>query len=129
MKSFLEYLNEDATEKPYVANIDAQTLDNTDYRRVIFTGSKLQLVLMSIKPGEEIGTETHKVGDQFLRIEGGVGKVIIGKEEYDVKAGFGIAIPAGVKHNLKNTGDKNLQLYSLYAPPEHAEDTIEKDKE
>lgn len=128
MKTFQDFLNEDVSKKPYVADIDQDTVNNEDYRRVIFTGLKLQLVLMNIKPGEEIGLETHEVGDQFLRIESGEGKVIIGKEEYEVKANFGIAIPAGMKHNLINTSDKDLKLYSLYAPPEHPEGKVQKDK-
>jgi len=128
MKTFQDFLTEDISTKPYIADIDSDTVSNEDFRRVIFTGSKLQLVLMNIKPGEEIGLETHEVGDQFLRIESGEGKVIVGEEEYEVKANWGIAIPAGMKHNLINTGKEDLKLYSLYAPPEHEEGKVQKEK-
>lgn len=113
---------------PYVKNIDRDTIDNNDYRRVVFTGDKLQLVLMNIPVGEEIGEEVHEDGDQFLRIESGVGNLIIDDKEFEVSADFGITIPAGAKHNLINTGNDFLKLYSVYSPPEHPSGLIRKTK-
>jgi mannose-6-phosphate isomerase-like protein (cupin superfamily) len=114
---------------PYINNINKETLDNENYRKVIFTGSHFQLVLMSIQPGEDIGGEVHGEVDQFLRIESGFGKAIIGGKEFLIEDDFAVIIPAGVEHNIINTGDIPLKLYSIYAPPQHKEGTIEKIKE
>ena len=105
--------------KPYVKDIDKDTLDNEDYRRVVFTGEHFQLVLMSILPGEDIGGEVHPSTVQFFRIEGGRGKAIIDGNEYEITEDYAITIPAGSEHNIINTGDEPLKLYSLYAPAEH----------
>ncbi|HJN62632.1 MAG TPA: cupin domain-containing protein [Candidatus Paceibacterota bacterium] len=113
--------------KGYISNLEKDTLENTDYRRVVYTAKNSQLVLMSIAPGDEIGAEVHSL-DQFLRIEGGVGKAVVGDAEYDVKDGSAIVIPAGINHNVINTGDVDLKLYSIYSPPEHKDGTIHKTK-
>jgi len=118
-----------AMKKPYVKNIDKDTLDNEDYRRVVWTGEHLQLVLMNVLPGQEIGEETHKGHDQFIRLESGSGKAIINDQEYEIGADFAVTIPAGSKHNIINTGSEPMKLYSIYAPAEHPEGTVEPMKE
>lgn len=115
-------------KQPYVKNIDKDTLDNSNFRKVVFTGDHLQLVLMNIKPGEEIGGEVHDTVDQFIRLESGSGKAVIGDKEYQISADFGIVIPSGMSHNIINTGEEDMKLYSVYAPPQHKEGTIELDK-
>lgn len=109
--------------KGYITNIEKETRENTDYRRVLYTAKNSQLVLMSLAPGEEIGKETHHL-DQFLRFEEGEAKVILDDVEYDVSDGFSVVIPQGTKHNVINTGATTLKLYSLYSPPEHKDGTI-----
>lgn len=111
-----------------VTNIEEETQRNDDFRRVIFTGDNSQLVLMSLKPGEEIGLETHNV-DQFLRIESGKGTAHLNDNEHEVRDGSAIVVPAGVEHNIVNTGSEPLKLYTIYSPPEHAPETIHKTKE
>jgi len=110
--------------KYYVSNIENDTVNNDYYRKVIITGNNLQLVLMNIKPGEEIGEEIHNA-DQFLRIESGSGKLSIDNEIFHVEDNFGIIIKSGSRHNLVNTGYTNLKLYSIYSPPQHKAGTIE----
>ncbi|MGZ9097462.1 MAG: cupin domain-containing protein [Micavibrio sp.] len=110
--------------KGFIANIEKLTEDNSDFRRVLYTGSHLQLVLMAIQPGEEIGEETHDDRDQFFRVEEGIGEIRIDGNQTKVKSGDAMIVPAGAKHNLINTGDKALLLYTLYAPPEHRDGTI-----
>jgi mannose-6-phosphate isomerase-like protein (cupin superfamily) len=113
----------------YVANIEDQTLQNKDYRRVLFTGKMLQLVLMSIQPGEEIGMEVHDDHDQFLRVESGSGVAILNGERHDLTDGVAVVVPAKVQHNIINTSrSAPLQLYTLYSPPEHPEGTVQKTK-
>ena len=114
--------------KGYLENIEELTLENNNFRKVLYTATNCQLVIMSLKPGEEIGEEIHDV-DQFLRVESGIGKTIINGEEQDINNGSAILIPAGVKHNLINTGDEYLKLYTLYTPPEHKEQVIHSTKE
>lgn len=110
-------------------NIEKDTLDNTNFRKVLFTAKNTQLVVMSLKPGEDIGIETHDDTTQFLRFESGEGKCLIGGKEYNVKDGDSVIIPQGSKHNVTNTSDKDdLKLYSLYSPPVHKDGLIEKDK-
>jgi len=108
--------------------LEQDTIDNTDYRRVIYTAENCQLVLMSLKPGEEIGEEVHDEGDQFIRFDGGSGQVIISGKKYSVKDGDAVIIPAGSKHNVINTGDEDLKLYTVYSPPHHQKDTVHKSK-
>jgi mannose-6-phosphate isomerase-like protein (cupin superfamily) len=115
-------------KQPYVKNIDTETLENDNFRKVVFTGDHFQLVLMSLNPGEEIGGEVHSDVDQFLRLESGVGKAIIEDVEYQIEKDFAIVIPAGSKHNLINTGEEKLKLYSIYAPPQHKPGTVEPKK-
>jgi mannose-6-phosphate isomerase-like protein (cupin superfamily) len=112
-----------------IINIDKETISNTNYRRVIFTAEKLQLVLMNIQPGDEIGEETHEDGDQFIRIEQGRCKVILNDEEYIAETDSGIIIKANVKHNIINIGTDELKVYSIYCPPEHMDGLMQIKKE
>jgi len=116
--------------KGYVVNIEEKTKQNSDYRRVLYTAKNTQLVVMNLQPGEEIGNEVHEL-DQFIRIEEGNAKAVLnnGENEYELKDDFAIIIPAGAWHNIINTGDKELKLYTLYSPPEHKEGTVHKTKE
>jgi mannose-6-phosphate isomerase-like protein (cupin superfamily) len=120
---------------PFVVNIERATLQNNFYRRVVWTGDHLQLTLMSIKVGGDIGLEVHPELDQFLRIELGQGIVFMGERENNlefqqrVSENFAIIIPAGTWHNIVNTGDVPLKLYSIYAPPQHRPGTIHATKE
>lgn len=116
--------------KGYKSNIEKDTLENKNFRKVLYTGKHLQLVLMSLNPGEEIGAETHKTVDQFFRFESGTGKCIINKKEYNVSNGDVIIIPAGALHNIINTDDKReLKMYTIYAPPNHQDGVIRVTKE
>ncbi|MDE2188122.1 MAG: cupin domain-containing protein [Patescibacteria group bacterium] len=108
---------------PFYENIEKLTLENNDYRRVLYTGLHSQVVLMSVAPGDEIGMEVHHV-DQFLRFESGVGKAIIDGDEFALKDGTAVLVPAGANHNVINTGKKPLKLYTVYAPANHIEGTI-----
>ena len=110
--------------KGYVDDIERATLDNGDFRRVLYTGRDLQLVVMSINPGEEIGEEVHDDRDQFFRIEAGAGEVWIDGVRHPVKADDGIVVPQGARHNVKATGDEPLKLYTIYGPPEHRDGTV-----
>src|SRR5512145_921772 len=110
--------------KGFVANIEEKTKANTDFRHVLYTGKRLQLVLMSLRPGEEIGEETHGDVDQFFRMEQGTGEVWIDGVKTTVEDATAIVVPAGARHNVKNTGEKPMKLYTLYAPPEHADGTV-----
>lgn len=105
--------------KGYHDNIETLTTANADFRRVLYTGHHLQLVLMTLQPGEEIGSEVHPDRDQFFRFEEGSGKVDIDDHSHDVEDGSGVIVPSGARHNVRNTGDKPLKLYTLYGPPEH----------
>jgi mannose-6-phosphate isomerase-like protein (cupin superfamily) len=115
-------------KKPYVGNIKQQTLQNTDYRRVISSASHLQLVLMSIEPGQEIGSEIHDEIDQFFEILSGTGVSIIDDVEYQIGNDIALVIPAGLSHNIINTGTEPLKMYSIYAPPEHKPGKVEPTK-
>ena len=113
----------------YSVALESETLKNTDFRRVLYTGKHSQLVLMSLAPGEEIGMEVHSHLDQFFRFEKGEGKVIIDGNEYKVKDGSGAIVPAGAQHNVVNTSKKDaLKLYTIYSPPEHIDKTVRKTK-
>ncbi len=115
--------------KGYAVNIEKETVENSDYRRVVYTSHYTQLVLMSLKPGEEIGNEIHGL-DQFIRVEQGQAKVILnnGETEYDLTDDWAVIIPAGTYHNVINAGDSELKLYTLYSPPEHQKDTVQPTK-
>ncbi len=110
--------------KGFVDNIEDLTEDNTDFRRVVYTGKNLQLVLMSLAPGEEIGEEVHDDGDQFFRVEEGSGEVIIDGKVTPVEDDIAVIVPAGARHNVRNTGSEPLRLYTIYAPPEHVDATV-----
>lgn len=112
----------------YVTDIERETLANTDYRRVVFTGPKSQLVLMSIPPGEEIGVETHDATDQFIRVEGGAGYVELDGKRHELRDGSAVVIPAGTRHNVVNNAQAALRLYTLYSPPEHPDGTVQRTK-
>lgn len=110
--------------KGFVADIEKKAEHNKDFRRVLYTGKNLQLVLMTIAPGEDIGEEVHEGHDQFLRVEEGKGEAWIDGNMTEVEEDFAILVPAGAKHNIKNTGHKPLKLYTLYGPPEHADGVV-----
>ena len=111
--------------KGYVVHLERETKKNTDFRHVLYTGKHSQLVLMTLKPGEEIGEETHEEHDQFFRFEVGEGKVIIDGVEHRVKDGNGVIVPAGARHNVINSSKRsNLRLYTIYSPPEHQDGVI-----
>jgi mannose-6-phosphate isomerase-like protein (cupin superfamily) len=105
--------------KGFVSDIEELTETNSDFRHVIYTGKHLQLVLMSLLPGEDIGEEVHDNRDQFFRIEKGKGEVLIDGKRSKIKSDDAIVVPAGARHNIINTGDKPLRLYTLYGPPNH----------
>ncbi len=113
----------------YVINIEEKTLKNDYFREVLFTTDKSQLVVMALKPGEEIGMEVHPEHDQFIRIESGKGKAIMNGEEREIADGSAVVIPAGVQHNIINTSPEIMSLYTIYTPPEHKPGTIHKTKE
>lgn len=113
----------------YHIDIEHKTQENKYFREVLFTGPNSQLVVMSIGVGEDIGLETHDEIDQFIRIESGIGKAIIGDSEFEVKDGSAVVVPAGSEHNVINTSpDKPLKLYTVYSPPEHPDGTVNKTK-
>ena len=116
--------------KGYKNNIEKATLDNANFRKVLYSGKHLQLVLMSLKAGEEIGEEVHKENDQFFRFEGGNGKCIIDGNNYNVTDGDVIIIPAGAKHNIINTdAATELKMYTIYSPPHHKDGIVRATKE
>ena len=114
--------------KGYVDDIEGATKRNGDFRRVLYTGAHLQLVLMTLQPGEEIGEETHEDRDQFFRIEDGEGEVLIDGVKHKVEDGVAIMVPAGARHNVINIGAEPLKLYTLYGPPEHRDGTVHRTK-
>lgn len=115
-------------KKGYSKDIAKQTLDNNNFRKVLYTGEHLQLVVMSLKPGEEIGEEVHEDRDQFFRFEQGEGEVHIDGKKNKVEDDFGVIVPAGAKHNVVNTGEEELKFYTIYGPPEHKDKVIHKTK-
>lgn len=114
--------------KGYVDDIEKATLGNEDFRRVLYTGKNLQLVLMTLPPGCDIGSEVHEDRDQFFRVEEGEGEVRIDGTAHRIADDFAVIVPAGARHNVVNTGDKPLKLYTLYGPPEHRDGVVHKDK-
>jgi len=114
--------------KGYVVNIEKTTKRNNNFRQVLYTAKNSQLVVMSLKPGEEIGEEVHQL-DQFIRIEEGEGKAVLDDVEHKIAAEYAIVIPAGTKHNIINTASaKEMKLYTIYSPPEHRDGVVHRTK-
>jgi mannose-6-phosphate isomerase-like protein (cupin superfamily) len=119
----------------WVGNVEEATLANSNFRTVVFTGANIQLTVMRLGPGEEIGVEMHDHLDQFLRIEHGSARVTFGPsadqvdEEHEVEDDWAVVVPGGTWHNVINTGAGELKLYSIYAPPEHPPGTVHRTKE
>jgi len=115
--------------KGFNANIEKETLENENFRRVLYTGKNSQLVLMALEPSEEIGMEIHSDNDQFFRFEAGVGKVIIDGNEYEVGDGSAIVVPAGSEHNVVNVSEtEKLKMYTIYSPPHHKDGIVRSTK-
>ena len=113
----------------FVKNIEKETLENDNFRKVLYTSKYGQLVVMSLLPNEEIGLETHEETDQFFRIDSGEGKVMINGEESVISDGFAVLVPAGAEHNVINTSsEKSLKLYTIYMPPHHKDGVIHQTK-
>ncbi len=113
---------------PYHANIEHDTLENTAFRKVVYTSQFLQVVLMTLLPGEDIGVEVHPNVDQFFRVESGTGTAHIDGKEYELADGISVVVPAGVEHNLVNTGDTPMNLYTIYTPPNHIDGRLHQTK-
>ncbi len=111
-------------KKGYKDNIEKLTQENENFRKVLYTGEKSQLVLMSLLPGEDIGEEIHEDNDQFFRFESGTGKVVIDGTEYEVSDGDAVVVPRGAKHNVINTGVDRLKLYTIYSPAHHQDGVL-----
>jgi mannose-6-phosphate isomerase-like protein (cupin superfamily) len=123
----LKYLH---MKKGYKENIEELTTENSDFRRVLYSGEHMQLVLMSLPPNGEIGSEVHDENDQFFRFEAGTGKVIINETEYEVGDGDTVIVPAHAEHNVINTSDsEDLKLYTIYAPAHHKDGIVRATKE
>ncbi len=112
----------------YSINLEDKTLKNNYFREVLFTTERSQLVVMALKPKEDIGEEVHADHDQFIRVESGTGKAIIDGTEYLLTDGVAVVVPAGAKHNIINTGSEPMKLYTIYTPPEHKPGTIHQNK-
>lgn len=113
-------------KKGYTSNIEQLTLENTSFRKVLYSGEHMQLVLMSLRPNEDIGMEVHTENDQFFRVESGTGKCVINGNEYVLEDGVVIIVPSGAEHNVINTSDsEDLKLYTIYSPAHH-KDGIER---
>lgn len=116
--------------KGFKTNIEKATVNNADFRRVLYTGPHMQVVLMTLKPNEEIGAEVHSENDQFFRFEKGSGKCIIDGHEYAIADGDAVVVPSGAKHNIINTSDsEELRMYTIYAPPHHKDGIVRHTKE
>ena len=115
--------------KGYVDNIERLTLQNETFRTVLYTTPKSQLVIMTVQPGDDIGSEVHEEHDQFIRVEEGTGEAVLDGAIHPVADGFAVVIPAGTRHNVKNTGDVPLKLYTLYTPPEHRDGVVHETKD
>lgn len=115
--------------KGFKMSIDKATVDNSNFRKVLYTSQHCQLVLMSLKPKEEIGEETHPDNDQFFRIESGYGKCVIDGHEYEIKDGDAVVVPAGAKHNIINMDSAaDLKMYTIYSPAHHKDGIIRSTK-
>lgn len=112
----------------FIGDIEDRAEANQDFRRVLYTGPHMQLVLMALQPGEEIGEEVHETTDQFFRVEEGKGEVSIDGRSTRIESDDAIVIPAGARHNIRNMGHKALKLYTLYAPPQHEDGTVHRTK-
>lgn len=110
--------------KGFIDNIEQLTTDNDNFRKVLYTGQYIQLVLMTLKPGEEIGSEVHEDHDQFFRVEAGSGEVVIDGQSTPIQDDDAVIVPAGARHNVVNTGSEPLKLYTLYGPPEHRDGVV-----
>lgn len=115
--------------KGHSVNIEKDTISNANFRKVLYTGKNLQLVLMNLKPGEDIGDEVHDNVDQFFRVEKGTGESVINGNKNALSDGVSLIVPAGSKHNLTNTGKEDLKLYSIYSPPNHEDGVVHKTKD
>lgn len=114
----------------YTINIEKKTLQNENFREVLYTAQHSQLVVMSLLPNEEIGMEVHEIVDQFIRVEKGEGKAILNGEEHILSDGVAIVVPAGIEHNIVNTSPENkLKLYTIYSPAHHKDKTLHKTKQ
>ena len=113
-----------ATKKGFVGDIEELTTGNSNFRRVLYTGEHLQLVLISLESGEEIGKEVHSGIDQFIRVEQGRGQAVINGVQHEIEDDAAVVIPAGARHNIVNTGDEPLKLYTVYGPPEHRDGVV-----
>lgn len=109
--------------KGFVKDIEGLALQNEEFRRVLYTAKNCQLVVMTLKPKEEIGAEVHQL-DQFFRVEEGVGEAVLDGVRTEIKAGFAVIVPAGARHNIINTGSAPLKLYTIYAPPNHRDGVV-----
>lgn len=109
--------------KGFVQNIEELAVENVEFRRVLYTAKNSQLVLMALRPKEEIGAEVHKL-DQFFRVEAGEGEAILDGVRKEIRAGFAVVVPAGTRHNIINTGSAPLKLYTLYSPPNHRDGVV-----
>lgn len=114
---------------PYVNDLEKETLENENFRKVLSTTERSQLVVMSLLPGEDIGEEVHDDVDQFIRVEEGVGRAVLNSQEFELRKDFAVVIPAGTKHNIINTGNSKMKLYTIYTPPEHKDGTVHRTKE
>lgn len=110
----------------FIDDIEKLTKENNNFRKVIFTGKYSQLVLMSLKPGEDIGLEVHENVDQFFRVDEGEGELLIEGQNYKLTDGFAVVVPAGARHNITNTGHRDLKLYTIYSPANHPDGTVHK---
>ncbi|KKP89200.1 MAG: Cupin region [Berkelbacteria bacterium GW2011_GWA2_35_9] len=112
----------------YIGNIEKETLENNNFQKVLFTAKHSQLVVMSLKAGEDIGSEVHQL-DQFIRVDKGTGKTVLDGKETEISDGFAVVVPSGVEHNIINTGTDEMKLYTVYSPPNHKDGTVHKTKE
>lgn len=112
----------------FIDDLGKRTERNEDFRHVVFTGAKMQLVLMTLQPGEEIGEEIHIGTDQFFRLEEGEGEVVMDGRATPIEDDFGFVVPAGTRHNVRDRGHKPMKLYTIYAPPQHADGTVQHTK-
>ncbi len=121
-------INNNSNNMKYIGNIEQETLKNENFRKVLNTTERSQLVVMAIQAGDDIGLETHSEHDQFIRIEQGQAEVILDGEKTKIEDDFAVVIPAGTEHNIINTGEETLKLYTIYTPPEHKDGTIHTNK-